>query len=82
MQADHDSDLLQSIDLLHGQPIERILSPIVRFSKLEAAGGLVLLVSTVATLAWANSPWAMDRNRRTGCRKIAAADNVWVPAAE
>lgn len=59
MQAnDHDGDLLQSIDVRHGLRIQRILSPFVRFAKLEAAGGLVLLVSTVVALAWANSPWA------------------------
>ena len=40
------------------RPIERILSPFVRFAKLEAAGGLVLALATVAALLWANSPWA------------------------
>jgi len=30
----------------------------VRFAKLEAAGGLVLLVAMVVALVWANSPWA------------------------
>lgn len=28
------------------------------FFKVEAAGGIVLLVSTIVALAWANSPWA------------------------
>ncbi|MBV8675477.1 MAG: hypothetical protein JOZ33_18790, partial [Acidobacteriaceae bacterium] len=37
------------------RPIERILSPFVRFAKLEAAGGLVLALATVAALLWANS---------------------------
>ncbi len=39
-------------------PIQRIISPFVRFARLEAAGGLVLLFSTAAALLWANSPWA------------------------
>lgn len=39
-------------------PIQRIVSPFVRFAKLEAAGGLVLVFSTAAALLWANSRWA------------------------
>lgn len=39
-------------------PIHRIISPFVRFAKLEAAGGLVLVFSTAAALLWANSRWA------------------------
>ncbi|HZD51124.1 MAG TPA: Na+/H+ antiporter NhaA [Silvibacterium sp.] len=58
MQAEDHNDLLQSIELSAGLPIQRILSPFVRFAKLEAAGGLVLGVATVAALVWANSPWA------------------------
>jgi NhaA family Na+:H+ antiporter len=38
-------------------PIEVIKSPFVRFAKMEAAGGILLLVSTFAALVWANSPW-------------------------
>lgn len=38
-------------------PIERILSPFQRFTQAESAGGILLLVATVAALAWANSPW-------------------------
>jgi len=57
MQANEKTDLLPSIDLQQ-RPITRILSPFARFAKLEAAGGLVLGVATVAALVWANSPWA------------------------
>jgi len=39
-------------------PIELLTSPFVRFAKLEAAGGILLLVSTIVALVWANSPWA------------------------
>lgn len=38
-------------------PIQSITSPFVRFAKMGAAGGIVLLVSTVISLVWANSPW-------------------------
>ena len=38
-------------------PIEVITSPFVRFAKMEAAGGIVLLSTTVLALFWANSPW-------------------------
>ncbi len=38
-------------------PIELIKSPFVRFAKMEAAGGILLLASTFAALVWANSPW-------------------------
>ncbi|HUB29206.1 MAG TPA: Na+/H+ antiporter NhaA, partial [Terracidiphilus sp.] len=57
MQANEKTDLLPSIDLQQ-RPITRILSPFARFAKLEAAGGLVLGLATVAALVWANSPWA------------------------
>jgi Na+:H+ antiporter, NhaA family len=38
-------------------PIDIIISPFVRFARTEAAGGIVLLASTVLALAWSNSPW-------------------------
>ena len=38
-------------------PIDRITSPFVRFARMEAAGGIVLLSATLLALAWANSPW-------------------------
>ena len=37
--------------------IETIISPFVRFAKREAAGGIVLLLSTAVALVWANSRW-------------------------
>ena len=39
-------------------PIERILSPFGRFARTESAGGVVLIVSTLAALVAANSGWA------------------------
>jgi NhaA family Na+:H+ antiporter len=37
--------------------IDVILEPFVRFARMEAAGGILLLASTAAALIWANSPW-------------------------
>ena len=39
-------------------PIEVLMSPFVRFARLEAASGVLLFASTIAALVWANSPWA------------------------
>jgi Na+:H+ antiporter, NhaA family len=38
-------------------PIHTLISPFVRFAKMEAASGIVLLAATAAALVWANSPW-------------------------
>jgi len=38
-------------------PIDVITSPFVRFARMEAAGGIVLLAATLLAIAWANSPW-------------------------
>ena len=31
--------------------------PALRFTRVEAAGGVVMLVAALVALAWANSPW-------------------------
>jgi NhaA family Na+:H+ antiporter len=38
-------------------PIEVLTSPFVRFAKMEAASGILLLASTIAALVWVNSRW-------------------------
>ncbi len=38
-------------------PIDLITSPFARFARMEAAGGILLLVATAAALIWANSRW-------------------------
>src|SRR5215467_8271814 len=43
-------------------PIEVLTSPFVRFARMEAAGGVLLLATTLAALAWANSPWDQRYN--------------------
>jgi NhaA family Na+:H+ antiporter len=37
--------------------IDVLTAPFARFAKIEASGGIILLVSTAVALAWANSPW-------------------------
>jgi NhaA family Na+:H+ antiporter len=36
----------------------RVGRPVRRFMQVEAAGGLVLILATIAALVWANSPWS------------------------
>jgi Na+:H+ antiporter, NhaA family len=48
-----DTDHSQSTKL----PIDAITSPFVRFARMEAAGGILLMASTIAALVWANSRW-------------------------
>lgn len=43
-------------------PIEVLTSPFVRFARMEAASGVLLLATTLAALAWANSPWDQRYN--------------------
>jgi len=40
------------------EPIDVVLSPLRRFARYEAAGGLVLIAVTVIALVWSNSPAA------------------------
>ncbi|MEO6126478.1 MAG: Na+/H+ antiporter NhaA [Ilumatobacteraceae bacterium] len=35
----------------------RVVRPFVRFSHIEAAGGIVLVAATIIAIVWANSPW-------------------------
>jgi Na+:H+ antiporter, NhaA family len=39
------------------RPIDTIMGPFRRFARLEASGGILLLLATAAALVWANSPW-------------------------
>ena len=41
------------------RPLARTIGrPVMRFLGIEAAGGILLMVATVAALVWANSPWS------------------------
>ncbi len=39
-------------------PVEVALGPILRFARMESAGGIVLIVCALAAMVWANSPAA------------------------
>jgi NhaA family Na+:H+ antiporter len=40
------------------RPLARLIArPVADFLRVEAAGGILLLLATVAALVWANSPW-------------------------
>jgi Na+:H+ antiporter, NhaA family len=39
-------------------PIDTLLKPVNRFIKNESTGGIILFVSALIALVWANSPWA------------------------
>jgi NhaA family Na+:H+ antiporter len=39
------------------QRVERMLAPVERFLAIEASSGVVLMMSALVAIAWANSPW-------------------------
>ena len=36
---------------------KRFLRPVLQFTRVEAAGGILLLIAAIVAVAWANSPW-------------------------
>jgi Na+:H+ antiporter, NhaA family len=48
------------------QLIQVFTSPFVRFAKMEAASGVLLLSATIAALVWANSPWEQSYHSAWG----------------
>jgi len=62
-------------------PIEIIVSPFVRFARMEAAGGIVLLASTILALILSNSPWRdiyhhlLDTEFTVGFGKFVVTEN-------
>lgn len=40
------------------RPIDKLIRPFKRFTEIEGASGIILLIMTVIALAWANSPWS------------------------
>ncbi|HBZ71347.1 MAG TPA: Na+/H+ antiporter NhaA [Deltaproteobacteria bacterium] len=42
------------------RPIEVLARPFLRFAKVEASSGLLLLAGTIAALIWANSSWVQS----------------------
>ena len=55
--AGSDNSAVESIGLPE-EPVDRLIAPISRFLRIEAASGIVLLAATMAALFLANSPWA------------------------
>jgi Na+:H+ antiporter, NhaA family len=43
-----------------GRLAKRVLRPVERFLRIEAASGIVLLATALAALVWANSPWSQS----------------------
>lgn len=60
MSGDENND--RRLSRLPREPIDRVTSPLARFLRIETAGGLVLLLATVAALVLSNSPWAAGFN--------------------
>ena len=56
----NDRPVLTQDVRLPAEPIDRVVAPIARFLHVESAGGVVLLLATVAALALANSPVSED----------------------
>ena len=53
----HDSDPIHSTWLSSEKPLpSRFIRPVVQFTEVEAAGGIVLLIAAAIALIWANSP--------------------------
>ncbi|MBI4933621.1 MAG: Na+/H+ antiporter NhaA [Actinobacteria bacterium] len=44
-------------------PLSRMVSPLRDFLHTEAAGGILLVLASVAALVWANSPWKASYHR-------------------
>ena len=47
-----------SSELPRRAPLDRIVRPFQEFIRIEASGGILLMVTTVFALVWANSPFA------------------------
>lgn len=53
-----NQDLIHSTWLDSGRLLpSRFIRPVLEFTRIEAAGGFVLLVAAAIAIAWANSPW-------------------------
>jgi Na+:H+ antiporter, NhaA family len=56
MSRDRRADT--GLDRLPGELVDWLARPFASFLRIEAAGGAILLVVTIATLVLSNSPWA------------------------
>lgn len=46
------------IKVINKAPIDAFLNPIKKFFQIEASGGIILLIVTIFSLIWANSPYS------------------------
>jgi len=53
-----NNSLHAPLPALPREPIHRLTTPIKHYLHIEAAGGIVLLLATIAALFFGNSPWA------------------------
>jgi NhaA family Na+:H+ antiporter len=56
MNQDRRADT--GLDRLPGELVDWLAKPFASFLRIEAAGGAILLVVTIAALVLSNSPWA------------------------
>jgi NhaA family Na+:H+ antiporter len=49
--------LVRSEDIGTQQPVDTLLRPLRRFMRFEAAGGILLMLASIAALVWANSSY-------------------------
>ena len=55
--------LVRAENIGTARPVDVLLGPLRRFMRFEAAGGIVLLLASVAALAWANSSYGDGYHR-------------------
>ncbi len=51
-------EMNESISRLPREPADRLTKPLMRFLRIEAAAGIVLLLTTLLALILANTPWS------------------------
>ncbi|GJM37317.1 MAG: Na(+)/H(+) antiporter NhaA [Acidimicrobiales bacterium] len=58
--ASHDDLPFSPLTWIGGERrlARRVGRPVRNFLRIEAAGGILLLIATIAALVWANSPWS------------------------
>ncbi len=49
---------INKIKIVDSTPLDTILNPIRKFLKIQASGGIILIIVTVLALLWANSPYS------------------------
>ncbi|KAA0212645.1 MAG: Na+/H+ antiporter NhaA [Leptolyngbya sp. PLA3] len=58
-------------------PADRLLAPFERFMRLEAAGGIVLIVMAVLAMIWANSAWGSAYTDLFRAHKFTVGFGAW-----